>query len=243
VAEEIPKAGVKIHKNWATADKDARFTLQAALGLSWSQSLFVGRYNLVVEGVTDFWFLTTMSTLLRDAGQDGLDEQLVVTPVGGASKTAYVGTILHGQKLNVAVLLDSDQEGKSAYEQLVHQWILDEKHVLRLGDVLGVKEQRTLEDLFDEDYYMGHVNAAYQKELGSQPLTISPDRMRPIVERVEEALRANGVDKFNKGRVAKRIMFDLPKQRLADLTKETVDNFTKVIEAINGIVADWKKQG
>jgi hypothetical protein len=59
VAEEIPKEGTKIHTNWATADKDARFTLQAALGLSWSQSLFVGNYNLVVEGVDDFWFLQT----------------------------------------------------------------------------------------------------------------------------------------------------------------------------------------
>ena len=243
VAEESQKEGAKVHKNWATADKDSRFTLQAALGLSWSQSLFVGQYNLVVEGVTDFWFLMTMSTLLRDAGQDGLDELLVVTPVGGASKAAYVGTILHGQKLNVAVLLDSDQEGKSAYEQLVYQWILDEKHVLRLGDVLGVKEQRTLEDLFDEVYYMGHVNAAYQKELAGQPLTISPDRSRPIIGRVEEALKAKGVDKFNKGRVGKRIMVDLPMKKLADLPKDTLDNFTKVIAAINGIVADWKKRG
>jgi predicted ATPase len=55
VAEESGKHGARIHKDWATADKDARFTLQAALGLSWSQSLFVGQYNLVVEGVTDFW--------------------------------------------------------------------------------------------------------------------------------------------------------------------------------------------
>ena len=56
VAEEIQKEGTKVHKDWMTADKDSRFTLQAALGLSWSQSLFVGQYNLIVEGVTDFWF-------------------------------------------------------------------------------------------------------------------------------------------------------------------------------------------
>ncbi len=242
VAEEIEKQGTKVHKNWATADKDARFTLQAALGLSWCQSLFVGPYNLVVEGVTDFWFLTTISSIFREAAHDGLDEQLVVTPVGGASKAAYVGTILHGQKLNVAVLLDSDPEGKSAYEQLVHQWIMDEKHVLRLGEVLGVKDQRTLEDLFDEGYYTAHVNAAYERELGGQPLTISPDRARPLVERVEEALKSKGVSKFNKGRVGKRIMLDLPKKKLAELPKGTVENFEKVIAAINAIIADWKKQ-
>jgi predicted ATPase len=240
VAEEFAKEGVRVHKNWATADKDSRFTLQAALGLSWSQSLFVGRYNLVVEGVTDFWFLTCISSMLREAGQAGLDEQLVVTPVGGASKAAYVGTILHGQNLNVAVLLDSDPEGKSAYEQLVHQWIVNAKSVLRLGDVLGVPDQRTLEDLFDESYYMGHVNTAYAKELGGKPLAISPDTTRPIVVRVEDALKTHGIDKFNKGRVAKRIMDELPKKKLTDLTTDTVGKFQKVITAINAIVADWK---
>src|ERR1017187_851475 len=68
VCEDKGAEGTKVHKDWATADKDARFTLQAALGLSWSQSLFVGQFNLVVEGVTDYWFLTTISTLLKDAG-------------------------------------------------------------------------------------------------------------------------------------------------------------------------------
>lgn len=146
VAEEIPKEGTKIHTNWATADRDARFTLQAALGLSWSQSLFVGQYNLVVEGVDDYWFLTTFSTLFEEDGQTGLDPELVVTPAGGASKVAYVGTILHGQDLHVAVLLDSDPAGEQAFEQLVHQWILDEKQVVMVGHVIG-STPCALEDL------------------------------------------------------------------------------------------------
>jgi predicted ATP-dependent endonuclease of OLD family len=241
VAEELPKEGTKVHKNWATADKDSRFTLQAALGLSWSQSLFVGQHNLIVEGVTDFWFITCLSTMLRDAGQEGLDAQLVVTPVGGASKAAYVGTILRGQKLNVAVLLDSDAEGKSAYEQLVKQWIMQAKHVLSVGDVLGVKESRTLEDLFDEAYYLAQTSAVYQKELAGQPLTLAAGDKRPIVERVEDALKAKGVASFNKGRVAKRIMEELPKKKLAHLSTGTVENFKKLIAAINICVADWKK--
>jgi predicted ATP-dependent endonuclease of OLD family len=84
VAEDKPGAGSKVHNEWAAADEDARFTLQAALGLSWAQSLFIGQKNLVVEGVTDFWFLSTMSTLLKEAGELGLAEELVVTPAGGA---------------------------------------------------------------------------------------------------------------------------------------------------------------
>ncbi|MDB6018212.1 MAG: hypothetical protein JWR19_2701 [Pedosphaera sp.] len=243
VAEDVGAAGTKVHQNWATADEDARFTLQAALGLSWSQSLFVGQYNLVVENVSDLWYLTTLSAMLREAGSDGIDEQLVITPAGGANKVAYIGTLLHGQNLNVAVLLGSDPAGKSAYEQLVNHLILEAKRALRLGDIFGVPDQRTLEDLFAEPFYLGHVSAAYRIELSGQPLTISPDKSRPMVERIEQAFKAKGLEAFNKSRVAKRIMSDLAKRRLADLPSDTVDKFKKVIAAINQIMLDWKKRG
>lgn len=238
---EENEAGTIVHKDWATADKDARFTLQAALGLSWSQSLFVGQYNLVVEGVTDFWLLSTLSTMLREAGEDGLDEQLVVTPAGGASKVAYVGTILHGQELNVMVLLDSDKEGEDARKQLVHEWILKDDTVLMLGKVLGVSHPCALEDLFDEATYLGHVQAAYAKELGTNRIALAKAN-KPIVERVEEALQAVGVPKFNKGRVAKIIMQELAGKTIGHLPPAVVQSFRQTIAAINAIVAKWKEK-
>lgn len=241
VCEEKTPDGSKVHKDWATADKDARFTLQAALGLSWSQSLFVGQFNLVVEGVTDYWFLTVISTLLKDAGETGLDEQLVVTPAGGASKVAYVGTILHGQELNVAVLLDSDKEGDDAFKQLVHSWILKDRMVLRVGQILGAAGNRTLEDLFDEAYYVAQTQSAYAKELAGKKLTPAAKSGLSVVERIAEFLKTVGISDFNKGRVAKRIMEDLAKKKLSELSPATVENFKKVIAAANTLVAGWRK--
>lgn len=240
VAEEKPEIGVQVHQNWGAADKDARFTLQAALGLSWSQSLFVGQYNLVVEGVTDFWFLTTMSSLLKDAGKPGLNDLLVITPAGGATKAAYVGTLLQGQRLNVAVLLDSDPEGQTAYKQLVHQWVLEEKHVLMLGSVVGKTGTCALEDLFSEDYYLSQVQESYRAELGGKTLKLLSEN-RSIVERVEASLQKVGIEHFNKGRVAKRIMSNLSTKGVADLTRETVENFEKAINALNEVVQTWLK--
>ena len=242
VAEEIPEEGTRIHQNWATADKDARFTLQAALGLSWSQSLFVGQYNLVVEGVDEFWFLTTFSTLFEEAGQPGLDPELVVTPAGGASKVAYVGTILHGQELHVAVLLDSDSAGKQASKQLVHQWILDEKLVIMVGNVIG-SQACALEDLFGETYYIAKVEEAYAKELEGKSVALDPNTAgkKPLVHRVEDAFKKARLGIFNKGRIAKLIMADISKMNLASVDKDTVDAFRKVIDTVNGVVARWKQ--
>lgn len=238
VAEERASNGTVVHNDWATADKDARFTLQAALGLSWAQSLFVGQRNLVVEGVTDFWFLTTLSTLLKEAGELGLPEDLVVTPAGGASKVAYIATLLAGQKLKVAALLDSDAEGIAARKQLVHNWLLKEGDVLLLADVLGIATACALEDLFDEAYYLSHVAGAYKKELDGKAVKLSPKASGSIVGRLDMFFESKAIP-FNKGRVAKRIMQDLSAKSLKDLEPTTVDSFRKAIAAINAVNDKW----
>lgn len=238
VAEERAPSGTVVHNDWATADKDARFTLQAALGLSWAQSLFVGQRNLVVEGVTDFWFLTTLSTLLKEAGEPGLPEELVVTPAGGASKVAYVATLLAGQKLKVAALLDSDAEGLAARKQLVHNWLLKEGDILLLADVLGISTECALEDLFDEAYYVSHVAAAYKKELDGKAVKLSPKASGSIVGRLDAFFEGKSIP-FNKGRVAKRIMQDLASKSLKDLDGTTVESFRKTIASINAVNKKW----
>lgn len=238
VAEERHESGTAVHNDWARADKDARFTLQAALGLSWAQSLFVGQRNLVVEGVTDYWFLVTLSTLLKDAGESGLREDLVVTPAGGATKVAYVATLLAGQQLKVAALLDSDAEGIAARQQLIHNWLLKDSDVLLLGDVIGASGMFSLEDLFDEGYYLSHVSAAYRKELAESAVTLPEMPSKSVVERLDSYFEERSLH-FNKGRIAKRIMGDLATKSLDDLPKATVEAFRKTIAAINEVVSKW----
>lgn len=238
VAEERANAGTIVHHDWATADKDARFTLQAALGLSWAQSLFIGQKNLVVEGVTDFWFLMTLSTIFKEAGEQGLPEDLVVTPAGGASKVAYVATLLAGQELKVVALLDSDAEGISARKQLVHNWLLKDGDVLLLGDVIGNSGTCALEDLFEEEYYLAQVSAAYSKELDGKPIKLPAKPPGSIVNRLESYFATKQLS-YNKGRVAKRIMKDLATQSLSDLPPVTVESFRKTIKAVVDTVAKW----
>lgn len=238
VAEERPGEGTKVHSEWATADKDARFTLQAALGLSWAQSLFVGQKNLVVEGVTDYWFLSTFSALLSEVGETGLTENLVVTPAGGASKVAYLATLLLGQELKVAALLDSDEEGLKAQKQLVHNWLLADGDVLMLGAVVGAAGTYAIEDLFDSGYYLEHAAIAYAKELGGKAIKLPAKPEGSLVDRLTLHFESQGLA-FNKGRVAKRIMKDLATKQAKDFPAATLDGFRKAIAAVNAVVARW----
>lgn len=239
---ESKDKGSRVTTDFEAADQPTRFPIQAHLGMSMSQSLFVGSFNLVVEGITDFWLISTMASIMRDGGKASLDERVVVTPAGGATKAAYVGTMLQAQQLSVLVLLDSDPEGKRTAEGLIKDWIIKARHVLLLGDLVGRKEHTTLEDLFPVDFYLEYVNKAYANELAGKPLApaeISATASPMIVNRIDAAMKARGLPlnseglAFNKGRPAKLLLNDLPKKALADLPRGLVDTFGAIFAAVN----------
>ena len=249
VCIENKDKGTTVSADFYAADEHARFPLQAALGLSISQSLFVGPYNLVVEGVTDYWFLSTMATILRSENGGSLDERIVVTPAGAATKAAYVATMLLGQQLNVVVLLDSDPEGERVAEGLIKEWIIKDRHVLLLGQILRRDGEATLEDMFSDDFYLRFVNDAYQKELKDKPITLDEvGACGQIVQRVERAFVECGMPRnsegkaFNKGRVAKRMLTELPKISLQDLPEEMVENFSRLFDEINKGMPDLRDE-
>lgn len=242
VCTESKGQGTKVSSDFYTADEHARFPLQAALGLSISQSLFVGQYNLVVEGITDFWLLSTMATILRSEGRESLNSNIVITPSGGATKAAYVGTMLKGQKLNVVVLLDSDPEGKRVAEGLIKQWIMKDRHVLLLGQGIGRTEESSLEDIFPAEFYLDFVNQSYSKELAGKPLTlieINTNKHPQIVYRINDALKLRGFKPnsdgwaFNKGRPAKLMLSELPKRSSADIPESVMGGFEQLFRSIN----------
>ena len=242
VCVESKEQGAIVSSDIYSADEHARFPLQAALGLSVSQSLFVGPYNLVVEGVTDFWLISTMATIFQSQGIESIDERIVITPAGGASKAAYVATMLHGQDLNVVVLLDSDLAGQRAAEGLIKKWIIKDRHVLLLGQIIGREAKTELEDILPSDFYLRFINVEYAKELGELDFTldeISATNHPQIVHRVDEALKARGFSvnsegkAFNKGRIAKRMLTELPKSKFEDIPERMVENFSQLFKAIN----------
>ena len=97
---------------------EAKFVLQAALGMDASQSLLVADHNLVVEGVHDYYILAGLSNWLKRIGEEGLPEDVRITPGTSASEAVHVATFMIGQHLNVVTLFDSDDEGRRAKDKL-----------------------------------------------------------------------------------------------------------------------------
>lgn len=145
------KVGTKLHTSIMSSDPAGLLPLQEALGYDLAQSLFSQTRNFVVEGLTDYWYITAVADLFEEAGQAALGSNVSVIPAGSASKIVYFATILHAQNLKVVALLDSDQAGDNAASQdsLVHS--LGHKGILRTLDFLdGEVANPETEDLLRE---------------------------------------------------------------------------------------------
>lgn len=103
--------------NDPAGDSRTLFPLQAALGYQASQTLFIGKSNLVVEGVTDFWILSSVSDYLRESSGTALPQELIITPAAGAQRVSYMAALLASQSLDVMILLDDEKAGRYLHKR------------------------------------------------------------------------------------------------------------------------------
>ncbi|HEX2982444.1 MAG TPA: AAA family ATPase [Ignavibacteriales bacterium] len=239
IVEEFGSEGSKAHKNWVSAGKEARFTLQAALGLSWHNSLFLGDNALFVAEVSDLWILEAVSAIFKEASLVGLDPKITIIPVGGAVNFAYVGNLLLNYQSNSLVLLNSDKYGETAYKQLVHSWNMKDDRIFLLGKIFETSETRYLEDLLDPNYYIGMAGKAYSKELRKKDIKIKDDSDRSIVDKIADELAQKGIMNYERNRAAHSIASDLTNKHIGDLQPITLNNFRKLFTMINEIALKW----
>lgn len=219
------KLGTKLHTTVASGDPAALLPLQEALGYDLAQTLFTQERNLVLEGLTDYWYLDATAALLRAANHANLSEKIALVPAASAGKVVYFATILYAQKFKVAALLDSDNAGDQAAKQetLVHT--LGNKGILRTKDVYtGPVANPEIEDLLRETL----VKIA-KEALGidvSAEAAAQPDRA--IVD-----LLSSASSDFSKYRLAKAYIRWTRDNSASDLASAELNQFKVLIEKIN----------
>ena len=229
--------GIVVTTDLVESSPEARFVLQAALGMDASQSFLVADRNLVVEGVNDYWVLTELSNLLQQNGKIGLPGDVLVTPGGSASTAVHIATIMIGQNLDVVALFDSDEEGRQAQEKLDHQWITQYNEArtktILLGDAAGINGDFALEDLFPENFITDIVKETYTKQLAAADVNeITLEGEDILWRRVERFMKENGIE-INKGPVAKRLRKKLSDMNdISELPPETKEKAIKLFQTI-----------
>jgi len=212
-------------------DSKTLFPLQTALGYEISQTLFIGEYNLVVEGITDYWYLSSISDYLKEQNKAYIQDDLIITPCGGARKIPYMVSLLSSQNLKVIVLLDTEQTAKLTGEEIVKNKFIKDDAVIYITDAVNSKKESDIEDLIDEKTFESLIKEAYSKELNGKQLSIN-SKIPRVIHRYEAAFK-NAKIPFNKTRISRLFIDKMSNNPSQIISKETSDNFESLFKLIN----------
>ena len=227
--------GTKVITEVLDATSDSLFPLQGALGYEIYQTLFIGPNSLVVEGVSDLLYIQTISTLLQEAGEDGLSPDWTITPVGGADKVPTFVALIGAQKhTNVAVLIDYQKKDQQSIQNLYKRKLLQQENVLTYAN-FAFGEEADIEDMFNPKLYLKLVNHVFDMNLTLNDLSKGHPR---IIKRIESHLEDNPPPngaKFSHQRPARYFSENIGTLQ-NDLTEIELDRFRKAFERLNALL-------
>lgn len=169
---DVDNEGTKVSSEVFRVDEETVFPLQAALGYTLAQTLFIGSKNLLLEGPSDLIYLDVMDDDLRQHDLAAIDDDVTRVPVGGAGKLSTFVSLIGSNQLDLAVLVDSSTKDAEAVDRLQNAGRLAKGALIHMSDITG-SPNCDIEDLFDPAFYLELVNRAYAKELDGTPLTVS----------------------------------------------------------------------
>lgn len=153
-------AGTKVHADVLSNDRDTVFPLQGALGYEITQSLFVGRNTLLVEGPGDILYLQSLSEALRRRDRNGLDARWTLCPAGGIDKIKPFVSLFAGNELNVAVLSDMASGDRRKVDDIRKSNVLKAGQLYTMADFLE-RAEADIEDVFEPETFAEILNGTY----------------------------------------------------------------------------------
>lgn len=239
VVEDQPKTGTVVSENLAGSDSRTIFPLQAALGWTVAQNLFISKRNLLVEGPSELLYLQTVSGLLEQSGECGLRPEITIVPTGGLDNLATFIALLGASGLKLAVLHDYKGVPEQKLAALVKEKLMAAKSLFHVGqfrDEVAPHRASDIEDLLPPTTYLNYFCSTFAKQLGGASIleTDLPPGDR-VVQRLEQYIKAKGLSLrpsggFNHYLVASNFATSPP----AALDAETVTKFKALFAAING---------
>lgn len=223
---EVERQGSRISDSLQEKDPDTLFPLQAALGYSVAQNLFINKRNLLVEGISDLVYLETMSAELLKRGRTGLSEEATIVPTGGADKVATFISLMRGSKLQIVCLLDSfvDKKSKQRIDDLVREKIIRDKNIVYYSDVCNAS-YADVEDMFEPEEYLLLYNAAFDKNVSISDIKSD----RPIMIQLKD-MNGGVFNHYLPAREFARRSAEI------DLSDKTLEKFESLFSKLNSLL-------
>ena len=121
---------------------DTMSPIMNAIGLDVTDAVSIAKErNLIVEGISDYFYLHAWSSLREKR----LSDTCNIFPATGAMSTIILASLFIGWGLEFIVLLDRDAMGTAAKDKLISDLGLNEKSILQPKDALGIEDLLSVE--------------------------------------------------------------------------------------------------
>jgi hypothetical protein len=143
-------SNLRARENHSSQSKSI-YAVYAAMGLSVSDTLFLGCQAVIVEGQSDQIYLSTIKNYLIGQGLINPKRELLFPPAGGVKGVRAVVSILTGKEEALPhVVLDSDDAGRTLAKQLTNNiYSSNSERIIMVGDICGLANAE-IEDLLPQ---------------------------------------------------------------------------------------------
>ena len=175
------------------ADRETIFPLQAAAGYAMVRGLFQHRNNVLVEGMSDYYYLHALNQQCRATGRGVLPDDIYITPCGGTKLVGHLASLFLGQSVRPLVMLDGDEAGRARQDALFKELYAEHlEAVLMLDDALEHPgDEVEIEDLLEEAIWFPAVKAVIG---GRLRLTAADRKAGSLPNQVKAAAERQDID-------------------------------------------------
>jgi hypothetical protein len=157
------------------------------------RGLFKYSKNILVEGMTDYYYLHALSHQCRVKGFAALPEDVYVTPCGGTKNVGFIASLFLGQEVRPLVLLDADEAGRVRRDALLKMlYQSHNKYIVMLDEALGCPGNEVeVEDVIGESLILPVLNSML-----SRPLSVSNDELKTssLPKKIKIAAAQQGIE-------------------------------------------------
>ena len=214
-------------------DRETIFPLQAAAGYAMLRGLFQHRKNVLVEGMSDFYYLQALSQQCAKSSRPSLPDDIYITPCGGTKHVGHFASMFLGHEIRPVVLLDSDDAGQARRNALIKELYVDHNSsIVMLDDVLSRSGQEVeIEDILGEALIIPGLEAVLDEPL---PLDQADRSAGSLPSQIKAAAKRQALDLPEgwKASVALHLVASWA-EKGTTLADEVLDNAALLFSALN----------
>lgn len=222
-----------LRANQKANESKSIYAIHAALGLSVSDILLQGCNLVIVEGVSDQYYLNAIKRYLIREKLLNPVKDIVFIPSGGVRGISQISSLLSIKEGLPKVILDADRSGLDYKKKLMKElYVGNESLILTIDSITGTDETE-VEDLMPLDLF----RQPFLKQIIMSGLDLNFDEVFsndiPFNLALEEALKGVNLERGYKVEFAKDVSRQL-ESITTNIEKDIIDKWVSIFKFIEG---------